>query len=278
MAVGKLLALLVLLQCSAALMGAGVRSSIIGGGDAPKGRWPGLVYLDIKTDSGERKWHCSGSILNQKWIMTAGRCWDDELRSRWDRTGVWIGTYELDKPSERYMEVNLVVRNPEFRVTGNGFINDIALIKLKEPLEFSKNVAPVNLPKDDDIFDSSSECWIAGWWEKINVWGEKSNTLQEMEVRIVGQTRCEATFPDLSDNMLCAGSPAGGKYCCNCVNFQHPPGDHGGPLMCRTASGFVQVGIMSFHSPDDCHTPDRFGIYTQVFSYMDFIMTYIMFG
>uniref|UniRef100_A0A3B5LQ92 Peptidase S1 domain-containing protein n=1 Tax=Xiphophorus couchianus TaxID=32473 RepID=A0A3B5LQ92_9TELE len=267
MAVGKLLALLVLLQ---SLMGAGVRSSIIGGGDAPKGRWPGLVYLDIKTDSGERKWHCSGSILNQKWIMTAGLFSNNRPQLY---TSMWIGTYELDKPSERYMEVNLVVRNPEFRVTGNGFINDIALIKLKEPLEFSKNVAPVNLPKDDDIFDSSSECWIAGWWEKINVWGEKSNTLQEMEVRIVGQTRCEATFPDLSDNMLCAGSPAGGKYCCN-----HPPGDHGGPLMCRTASGFVQVGIMSFHSPDDCHTPDRFGIYTQVFSYMDFIMTYIMFG
>ncbi|XP_014863100.1 PREDICTED: tryptase-2-like isoform X2 [Poecilia mexicana] len=278
MAVDKLLALLVLLQCSAALMGAAVRSSIIGGGDAPKGRWPGLVYLDITTDSGKRKWHCSGSILNQKWVMTAGRCWDDELRTRWDRTGVWVGTYELDKPSERYMDVDFVYRNPEFRVTVNGFISDISLIKLKYPLEFTKTVAPVILPSEDDTFDSSSECWIAGWWRKNNTWGEKSMTLQEMKVRIVSQTRCKAAFPDLSDNMLCAGGPAGGKYSCNCVIFQHPPGDHGSPLMCRTARGFVQVGIMSFRSPDDCRTPVRFGIYTQVSSFMTFIKTFTFFG
>uniref|UniRef100_A0A096M002 Tryptase-2-like n=1 Tax=Poecilia formosa TaxID=48698 RepID=A0A096M002_POEFO len=183
MAVGKLLALLVQLQCSAALMGAAVRSSIIGGGDAPKGRWPGLVYLDITTDSGKRKWHCSGSILNQKWVMTAGRCWDDELRTRWDRTRVWVGTYELDKPSERYMDVDFVYRKTEFRVTVNGFINDISLIRLKNPLDFSKTVAPVILPSEDDTFNSSSECWIAGWWRKNNsTWGEKSLTLQEMKV------------------------------------------------------------------------------------------------
>ncbi|XP_054892023.1 trypsin II-P29-like [Poeciliopsis prolifica] len=278
MAVGKLLALLVLLQCSAALMGAGVRSSIIGGGDAPRGRWPGLVYLDIVTDSGKKKWHCSGSILNQKWILTAGRCWDDELRTRWDRTGVWIGTYDLDMPSERYMNIDLVDRLPEFRAAGNGFINDISLIKLKSRIEFSNTVAPVNLPNEDETFDSSSECWIAGWWGKINSQGEYSNTLQEMKVRIVCQTRCEAAFPGLTDNMLCVGSPAGGNYSCNCVNFQHPPGDYGSPLMCRTARGFVQVGIMSFHSPDDYRIPDHFGIYTQVSSYMDYITTYTFFG
>ncbi|KAM4717252.1 LOW QUALITY PROTEIN: tryptase-2-like [Anableps anableps] len=162
MAVGKLLAVLVLLQCSAGLMGAAVRSSIIGGGDAPKGRWPGLVYLDIRTDNGKKQWHCSGTILSERWILTAGRCWGDELWSRWDRTAVWVGTYDLHGPSERYMGVAHIVRPDDYRPAGNGFFNDLALIFLKKLLNFSDRVAPVMLPSEDDTFNSSSECWIIG--------------------------------------------------------------------------------------------------------------------
>ncbi|MEQ2242208.1 hypothetical protein ILYODFUR_033410 [Ilyodon furcidens] len=77
MAVGKLIGVLVLLQCSAGIMGAGLRSSIIGGENAPKGKWPWLVYLNIKTDTGLKKWHCSGTIINNNWVLTAGRCWDE---------------------------------------------------------------------------------------------------------------------------------------------------------------------------------------------------------
>ncbi|XP_014863118.1 PREDICTED: brain-specific serine protease 4-like [Poecilia mexicana] len=263
MAVGKLFALLVLLQCSAALMGAAVRSSIIGGGDAPKGRWPGLVYLDITTDSGKRKWHCSGSILNQKWVMTAGRCWDDELRTRWDRTGVWVGTYELGMPSERYMDVDIVDRLPEFRVAGNGFVNDIALIRLKYPLEFSKTVAPVILPKEDEIFDSSSECWIAGWGSIGKVPLPQTKAVQEVQISILPRKDCKAAYPTMTDTMLCAGDPKGIKNPCD--------GDYGDPLMCRTARGFVQVGIMSYGSPKGCEVPGVPSIYTQVSSFMGYI-------
>ncbi|XP_054891861.1 tryptase-2-like [Poeciliopsis prolifica] len=263
MAVGKLLALLVLLQCSAALMGAGVRSSIIGGGDAPRGRWPGLVYLNIVTDSGKKKWHCSGSILNQKWILTAGRCWDEELRTRWDRTGVWIGTYELGMPSERYMNIDLVDRLPEFRAAGNGFINDIALLRLKYPLEFSNTVAPVNLPNEDETFDSSSECWIAGWGDIGKVALPKTKPVQEVQISILPQPDCKAKYPTMTDAMLCAGDPKGKKNPCD--------GDYGDPLMCRTARGFVQVGIMSYGNPNGCEVAGFPSIYTRVSSFIGYI-------
>ncbi|XP_043955011.1 tryptase-2-like [Gambusia affinis] len=263
MAVGKLFALLVLLQCSAALMGAGVRSSIIGGGNAPKGRWPGLVYLDIRTDSGQRKWHCSGTILNEKWVMTAGRCWDDELWSRWDRTGVWIGTYELDKKSERYMTVNIVDRLPDYKINGNGFLNDIALVRLEEPLKFSKTVAPVNLPTDDDVFDSSSECWIAGWGNIGKAPLSKNQPLQEVQISIFPQEVCKAKYPTMTDKMLCAGDSKERKNPCD--------GDYGDPLMCRTARGFVQVGIMSYGNPNGCEVAGFPSIYTRVSSFMGYI-------
>lgn len=56
-----------------------------------------------------------------------------------------------------------------YRDLGNSnYENDIALIKLKKPITFSKDVAPVALPDKDDTFGPSSECWITGWGEVGN--------------------------------------------------------------------------------------------------------------
>ncbi|XP_047214476.1 tryptase-2-like [Girardinichthys multiradiatus] len=275
MAVGKLIGVLVLLQCSAGIMGAGLRSSIIGGENAPKGKWPWLVYLNIKTDNGLRKWHCSGTIINNNWVLTAGRCWDDELWSRWDRTGVWVGTYELEMPSERYMHVKNVIRPNDFSAVGNGYVNDIALIQLSKTITFSKNVAAVRLPKEEDTFDSSSECWITGWGDVGKDPLSAPGILQQVKISILPPADCTGTYPDIvqSNNnvkMVCAGDPAGGKDACN--------GDYGDPLMCNTARGYVQVGIMSFGSPDGCGIRGRPSIYTQVSSYMGYINAYTHLG
>uniref|UniRef100_A0A3P9L8N9 Peptidase S1 domain-containing protein n=1 Tax=Oryzias latipes TaxID=8090 RepID=A0A3P9L8N9_ORYLA len=92
-------------------------------------------------------------------------------------------------------------------------------------------------------------------------------TLQQLQISIVPQRDCRQTYPWLTDDMLCAGSPAGGKDACK--------GDYGGPLVCRTPRGFVQVGIMSSGSPDGCGLPGRPGVYTRVSSYLAFIKSNI---
>lgn len=63
-----------------------------------------------------------------------------------------------------------------------------------------------------------------------------------------------------------------------CVFFVLPKGDYGGPLMCRAARGFVQVGIMSYGSRDGCALPGHPGVYTQVSRYLAFINDYIHHG
>uniref|UniRef100_A0A3P9J7F0 Peptidase S1 domain-containing protein n=1 Tax=Oryzias latipes TaxID=8090 RepID=A0A3P9J7F0_ORYLA len=92
-------------------------------------------------------------------------------------------------------------------------------------------------------------------------------TLQQLQISLVPQRDCRQTYPWLTDDMLCAGSPAGGKDACK--------GDYGGPLVCRTPRGFVQVGIMSSGSPDGCGLPGRPGVYTRVSSYLAFIKSNI---
>ena len=49
----------------------GVPPRIVGGHDAPNHKYPYLVSLRINKDG---KHFCSGSILNERWVLTAGHC------------------------------------------------------------------------------------------------------------------------------------------------------------------------------------------------------------
>lgn len=81
------------------------------------------------------------------------------------RSFVVVGAYQLQKAAHRYMGIANIV---QYQHLGNSNKNDIALIKLKKPITFSKDVAPVALPDKDDTFGPSSECWITGWGEVGN--------------------------------------------------------------------------------------------------------------
>ncbi|KAG7221973.1 hypothetical protein INR49_028256 [Caranx melampygus] len=266
MALCKLVTVLVLVHITGGLDGAEVRSSIVGGKDAPKDRWPWMVHLNITTSDGAKKWRCGGTILNAEWVLTAAHCWDPSLQPDPSRSMAWVGTHSLQKESARYLGIVYVIPHRNYRAVGKGYLNDIALIKLKKKLRFSQSVRPVSLPSVDDTFGPSSECWITGWgYTGTNAPLQDPETLQELKIPIVPNTACAKQYPELSSDMLCAGE--GGKDACK--------GDYGGPLVCHGASGFVQVGIMSFGSPSGCAVSGRPGVYTQVSKYLRFINDYI---
>ncbi|XP_013879740.1 chymotrypsin-1 [Austrofundulus limnaeus] len=266
MAACKLLTVLLLLHNTGGFLGAEVRSSIIGGKDSLKGQWPWMVHLNITTDNGLEKWRCGGTILNNFWLLTAGRCWDGQVNLIWRRVSVFIGAHALQQPAERYMGVRRVIRHTGYRRLINGYINDIALVQLKKKIQFSKLVSPVRLASGDDSFDSSS-CWTTGWGKVGKVPLADPEILQEVQVEVLPPKECKATFPNLQDTMLCAGDRAGGKDSCN--------GDYGNPLVCQSDSGFVQVGIMSFGSSAGCGIQGHPSVYTKVSEYLPFINDYI---
>lgn len=164
------------------------------------------------------------------------------------RSMAWIGSHSLRKASVRYMGIDVFVTHPDYKVSNNGYVNDIALVKLKKKIKFSKDVSPVKLPEPSDIFSTSSDCWIIGWGNvgTNGMSSERSSTLtqphrfssmpslppphsmmhvcidplpypetlQQLKLHIIPQSECKQKNPELTDDMLCAGDMTGGKGPC----------------------------------------------------------------
>uniref|UniRef100_A0A3P8Z5M1 Peptidase S1 domain-containing protein n=1 Tax=Esox lucius TaxID=8010 RepID=A0A3P8Z5M1_ESOLU len=220
------------------------RSSIIGGEEAYKGKWPWMAYL--KTSSAEgNTLNCGGSLLNEDWVSLF----------------VFLNQCINKKdPDVVVRAISQVVIHPDYKFLSNVPVNDIALVKVNQSVALTKLVGRVKLPETDDNFSSASECWVTGWGETTDG-APRDGILQQLNIPIVSKKDCLKVYPHLSSNFMCAGDRKGGMD--TCVE------DAGGPLVCVSAGEFLQVGIIGFRP--SCTTRHNPGLYTRVASYLDFI-------
>jgi secreted trypsin-like serine protease len=137
--------------------------------------------------------------------------------------------------------------------------NDIALIKLKSlpagrviPLAAGSLDVPVNQPLE-----------VTGWGATMEG-GGASHSLLKAVVPLADTATCNAGTAyggRIKEGMMCAGYREGGVDSCQ--------GDSGGPLVWRTPDGPVLVGIVSWG--DGCARKLKYGIYTRVSAYRDWI-------
>uniref|UniRef100_A0A667YJA9 Peptidase S1 domain-containing protein n=1 Tax=Myripristis murdjan TaxID=586833 RepID=A0A667YJA9_9TELE len=237
-------------------------SYIVGGEDAQEGAWPWMAHLNLS--DGTVRWRCGGSLLTDQWVLTAARCVDQRSNILMRKSMIWLGSHKLRGPSKFFRGISRVVIHPYYRVQASGYLNDIAMLKMSKKVTFSAKVANVSLSTVEDTFDSSSECWLTGWGnigKNIPLPGEE--TLQQLKIPIIDQSECTAAYPGLTDEMMCAGYMQSRKDGCD--------GDYGGPLVCRTTSGFVQVGVLSYGASGGCALAGLPSVYTRVAQYLDFI-------
>ena len=102
---------------------------------------------------------------------------------------------------------------------------------------------------------------IAAGWGLTAEGTEVSNILRQVTVQIVSNQVCNglaAYSGAITDRMVCAGFPEGGKDSCQ--------GDSGGPLMVPDGQGgYFQAGVVSWG--EGCGRPNKFGVYTRVSSH-----------
>ncbi|XP_071642195.1 chymotrypsin-1-like [Temnothorax longispinosus] len=219
----RALACLVFIALAYAIQG---DPSPYGGKDAPIGKFPYQVSLRYNG-----KHYCGGSILNNRNILTAGIC---VTGHRLNNIKVHVGTNFLNASDSRtaYDVASVSVHNVYL------WGDDIALVHLKTPLKYSTLVQPINLMTSDENLDGKS-CTLTGWGTK-NFAGERGgevlNNLQEIELRVYPQEKCEWQF-NAKNTIICTLTATKGPEDCD--------GDTGSPLV---ANGF-QIGIASYYYP-----------------------------
>lgn len=215
---------------------------------------------------------CSGSIINDMYVITAAHCLYEQTRP-FDRlqpsdVKVAIGDHDQYSTDDDITDVTKIVDVEEMIIHPNydifGVKYDIALLKLSEPLSFeNKAVRPVCLPLNANNMYTGMTATAAGWGMT-----DESATLQPallMEVNVtILEPDCRGITINnmiITEDMICAGEDEGGKDACG--------GDSGGPLTVTMDGRYILVGLTSFG--EGCARPDKPGVYTRITSFLDFI-------
>uniref|UniRef100_A0A3P8SQA5 Si:dkey-32n7.7 n=1 Tax=Amphiprion percula TaxID=161767 RepID=A0A3P8SQA5_AMPPE len=172
-----------------------------------------------------------------------------------------------ENPNEVSRTVNKIILHPSYDSDTSD--NDIALLRLSSPVQFTDYIRPVCLAASDSVFNNGTDSWITGWGAvQEGVWLPSPETLQEVEVPVVGNRQCNCLngIGRITDNMICAGVLAGGKDSCQ--------GDSGGPMVNQQGSVWVQSGVVSFGF--GCARPNLPGVYARVSRYQTWINSHII--
>lgn len=241
---------------------------IVGGEDASITEAPWQVALLVDNDRTLRKRaFCGGSIIDPQWILTAAHCVD--WRDASEPLLVLSGASDLDQAAGgTQTEVSKVIIHPDY--DHNTHSVDIALLKLRTPLEVTDRQRPIDLPglpEPDDWPADGTPALITGWGNTSSTGRDMPIQLQKATVEVIGSpsaTTCGdyAEGKYIPESMLCAGIPVtGGIDACQ--------GDSGGPLAIRVDGTYILAGVTSWGR--GCAQPGYPGIYARVTSYVGWI-------
>uniref|UniRef100_A0A8C5X0R5 chymotrypsin n=1 Tax=Malurus cyaneus samueli TaxID=2593467 RepID=A0A8C5X0R5_9PASS len=200
---------------------------IVNGEPAVPGSWPWQVSLQHP---------CGGA--GETWVVTAAHCGVRKTDT------VVVGAYDQSAPGpeQQKLKIEKVFKNPS---STSDHHDDITLIKLATPAQFSDRVSPVCLPKATDEFAGGMTCVTTGWGLT-----DSSGNCPFLCALPCSPPQCKEFWASIREVMVCAG-------------------DSGGPLVCQKDGAWNLVGIVSWGSSTcDTNTP---GVYARVTKLRDWI-------
>ncbi|CAF4692843.1 unnamed protein product [Rotaria sp. Silwood1] len=223
-----------------------------------------IVLLDIL--SPVKNIPCSGSILNDYFILTAARCVEKLIPLH---ITIKAGIHYSFDQNATTRDVDRIYLHPQYKGHTDGYANDIALLELSESLNLNDNsfITPTCIPKLNASINISqypkntTRLAVMGWNSIKQGSVDIFQALQQGEIFAIDNNdpMCLRSLID-REKQFCAGSLKDGRDPCY--------GDTGGPILQWMDNRWEQVGIASYSR---CGIPGYPSIYTRLAYYINWI-------
>ena len=141
--------------------------------------------------------------------------------------------------------------------------NDVALLKLAQPVTFSSAISPVCLPTksfSDSIYNQQG---IVMGYGTTAFQGTNTRVLHDVKLTIESASRCRAYGGQYADKVT------DDNICTHTSHRDACQGDSGGPLVFERNSRLTQVGVVSWGV--DCAKERHPGVYAKVDNFLDWM-------
>ncbi|RZC43130.1 serine protease snake-like, partial [Asbolus verrucosus] len=238
---------------------------VIGGTRASVKEFPHMAVIGFGiTRKSKLSWDCGGALISDLYILTAAHCM--ESRELGPAQAVKLGIVDIEDEND-LQERDIVEKIPHPRYARASKENDIALIKMDRPVEFTPTVRPACLNNNE--IEINRKAFATGFGKLSYDADRGSRYLMKVTLTIYDSPPCAAALKSsfqkfVTETMLCAGEMKGGKDTCQ--------GDSGGPLQIVMKEPYCMYGIIGITSYGKfCGFANSPAVYTKVSSYIPWI-------
>ncbi|WP_319534626.1 serine protease [uncultured Vibrio sp.] len=245
-----------------------ISTAIIGGEPTTLNQLPFFARLILhKTGASSFSNICGGSIVNDRYILTAAHCVESGVfTDGWsaDDLRVLVKNPTMDDVYvSEFKDVRSITIHPRYN-SASLWINDLALLELSQPI--TDNVQSITLPQDFGDYSDAEVYQIFGLGQTSTNDTSSTNYLRWAEVEPLTDSECAALVSGYNaQETLCANGFEDRAYTGICS------GDSGGPLTYVDGNGmYQQIGIVSYGS-SDCESADIPSVFTEILNYASWI-------